>query len=224
MALGRLYIVSTPIGNLEDITLRALRVLKEADVVAAEDTRKTGRLLDHFNIRTRLLSYHSYNEQRRIPQLIERLKNGETVALVSDAGTPGISDPAYQIVCEAIREGLPVVPVPGATAFLPALVSSALPTESFVFAGFLPTKKGRKTKLEQLRLEKRTVVLYEAPHRILRTLRDLREMFGDRDAAVGRELTKKFEEIVRGKLSDLIAKFESQKILGEFVVVVEGCK
>jgi len=224
MVTGTLYIVSTPIGNLEDITLRALRILKEVDIVAAEDTRKTKYLLGHFNIEKKLVSYYSYNEERRIPELIERLKNGESVALVSDAGTPGISDPAYHIVREAIGQGIPIIPIPGATAFLPALVASGLPAESFLFEGFLPTKKGRKTKLEQLKSEERTIILYESPHRILRTLHDLLEVLGDRDAAVGRELTKKFEEIVRGKLSKIIAKFEKEKIRGEFVIVVAGYK
>jgi 16S rRNA (cytidine1402-2'-O)-methyltransferase len=224
MATGKLYIVATPIGNLEDITLRALRILREVDYVVAEDTRKTKFLLDHFDISKRLVSYYSYNEKRRVPQLIDHLKNGESIALVSDAGTPGISDPAYKIVREAVEQDVQIVPIPGTAAFLPALVVSGLPTDSFVFEGFLPTKKGRKTKLDQLKTEERTLVLYESPYRFVRTMHDLLEILGDRDVAVGRELTKKFEEIVRGKISEIIEKFGKEKVRGEFVIVVAGCR
>lgn len=221
---GSLYIVPTPIGNLEDITLRALKVFGGVDVIAAEDTRTTKFLLDHYNIQKPLISFFSHNEQIRVPQIIERLKKGESVAVVSDAGTPGISDPAHTIITAAIEEAIPIIPLPGATAFIPALIASGLPTHSFVFEGFLPHKKGRKTRLEKLAEEERTIVLYESPHRILKTLEELKEYMGDRPAVIGRELTKKFEEIVRGNLSELLQKFSSQSIKGEFVIVVEGKK
>jgi 16S rRNA (cytidine1402-2'-O)-methyltransferase len=219
---GTLYIVSTPIGNLEDITYRAVNILSNVDLVAAEDTRNSGNLLKHFNIHKPLLSFYSYNESRRLPELIEKLKSGLSIALVSDAGTPGISDPAYTIIRAAIDENIPVVAIPGAAAFLPALVTSGLPIDRFVFEGFLPVKKGRKTKLEYLRDEDRTIILYESPHRILRTLNDLMEYFGDREIAVARELTKKFEEIRRGKLSEIITYYSSHTIRGEFVLIISG--
>jgi 16S rRNA (cytidine1402-2'-O)-methyltransferase len=222
VAKGTLYIVATPIGNLEDITYRAVNILSNVDLVAAEDTRNSGNLLKHFNIHKPLLSFYSYNESRRLPELIEKLKSGLSIALVSDAGTPGISDPAYTIIRAAIDENIPVVAIPGAAAFLPALVTSGLPIERFVFEGFLPVKKGRKTKLEYLRDEERTIILYESPHRILRTLNDLLEYFGDREIAVARELTKKFEEIKRGKLSEIITYYSSRTIRGEFVLIISG--
>ncbi len=221
---GTLYIVATPIGNLEDITHRALKVLSQVDCIAAEDTRKTRFLLEHFNIQKELISYYSYNEDRRIPLLIQRLKGGASIALVSDAGTPGISDPAYQLVRAAIEADITIVPIPGPTAFLPALIVSGLPTDRFVFEGFLPVKKGRKTKLEKLSAEERTIILYESPHRILRTLQDLFTYFDDREITIGRELTKKFEEILRGKISEVLKKLHSRFIKGEFVIVVAGKK
>ncbi|MBW7888728.1 MAG: 16S rRNA (cytidine(1402)-2'-O)-methyltransferase [Bacteroidetes bacterium] len=217
-----LYIVPTPIGNLEDITLRSLHILQHVDAVAAEDTRTTKILLDHYNISKLLISFFSQNEQLRIPQLVERMKRGESLALVSDAGTPGISDPAHSIITACIEEGINIVPLPGATAFIPALVASGLPTHEFVFAGFLPHKKGRQTKLKLLAAEKRTFVLYESPHRLLKTLQELLNFCGNRNAAVGRELTKKFEEIKRGTLSMLAEHFSQATIRGEFVIVVEG--
>jgi 16S rRNA (cytidine1402-2'-O)-methyltransferase len=219
---GALYIVPTPIGNLEDITFRAVNILGGVDVIAAEDTRKTKFLLDHFKIEKPLLSFFTQNEQFRVPQIIERLKNHESVALVSDAGTPGISDPAYSIITAAIEEGIEIIPLPGPTAFIPVLVASGLPTNEFVFLGFLPHKKGRKTKLEIISSEERTVVLYESPHRILRTLEELREHCGERNAVVGREMTKKFEEIVRGNLTFLIEHFSGKSIKGEFVLIING--
>lgn len=217
---GALYIVPTPIGNLEDITLRALNVLKGVDVIAAEDTRTTKFLLDHYGIQKPLLSFFSHNEQIRVPQIIQRLSNGEAVALVSDAGTPGISDPAHSIITAAIANSIRIIPLPGATAFVPALVASGLPTHEFVFAGFLPHKKGRKTKMERLREEERTIILYESVHRIEKTLQELLECFGDRKVVVGRELSKKFEEIVRGTLSSVLHNYTFRK--GEFVLVIEG--
>jgi 16S rRNA (cytidine1402-2'-O)-methyltransferase len=220
--LGVLYIVPTPIGNLGDITIRALEVLKAVDAVAAEDTRTTKFLLDHFQIQKPLLSFFSHNEQIRVPQIIERLKQGESIAIVSDAGTPGISDPAYSIITAAIEQEIRIVPLPGATAFVPVLVASGLSTHEFVFIGFLPHKKGRKTKLESLVEEKKTIILYESPHRIVKTLQELMNYLGDRKAVIGREMTKKFEELTRGTLSSLITDYSSRSIKGEFVVVVEG--
>lgn len=217
-----LYVVPTPIGNLEDITLRALHVLKNVDVIAAEDTRTTKFLLDHYNIEKPLLSFYSHNEQVRVPQIIERLKKGDAVAIVSDAGTPGISDPAFSIITAAIQNEIKIVPLPGATALIPALVASGLPTHEFVFEGFLPHKKGRKTKLERLSNEERTIVLYESPHRILKTLEELLEYFGDRNIVIARELTKKFEEIIRGRLYNLVYNYTFHSIKGEFVLVIEG--
>lgn len=219
---GTLYIVATPIGNMEDISRRALAVLSNVDLIAAEDTRHTGLLLKHFGISRPLLSFFSYNEQKRIPGLVQTLTSGKSVAIVSDAGTPGISDPATSLVRAAIEAGITVVSVPGAAAFLTALVASGLPTDRFVFEGFLPLKKGRKTRLERLRTEERTIILYESPHRIGRTLREMGEVFGDRRAVVARELTKKFEEFARGTLPELASRFSDLKARGEFVVLVEG--
>ena len=217
-----LYVVSTPIGNLEDITFRAVSILSGVDLIAAEDTRTTLVLLRHYNIAKPLVSYYSYNEARRTPELVEKLASGSSIALVSDAGTPGISDPAFRMIRATLDRGFPVVAIPGPAAFLPALIASGLPTGRFVFEGFLPVKKGRKTKLELLALEERTIILYESPHRILRTLTDLRLVLGDREVSVARELTKKFEEIVRGKLSAVHLHFSSKSIKGEFVLVIAG--
>lgn len=219
---GVLYIVATPIGNLEDMTLRAIRTLGDVDIVAAEDTRTTRVLLDHFNIHKPLVSYYSYNEVRRTPELIAELKRGRSVALVSDAGMPGISDPASRVIRAALGEGIRVVPIPGASALLPALVVSGLAMDRFVFEGFLPLKKGRRTKLEQLRAEPRTIILYESPHRLLRTLNDLHAALGDRAISVSRELTKKFEETVRGTVSSALQHFTAHPVRGEFVIVIEG--
>jgi 16S rRNA (cytidine1402-2'-O)-methyltransferase len=219
---GTLYIVSTPIGNLEDISLRALDVLRGADLIAAEDTRTTGNLLRHYDIRKPMVSYFSHNEERRVPELIAKLKAGLSLAVVSDAGTPGISDPATRLISAAIENEVPVVAIPGPTAFLPALIVSGLPMKSFVYEGFLPIKKGRTTMLAGLAREERTVVLYESPHRLLRTLGDLKAAFGDRQISVAREITKKFEEVVRGTISEAIAHFTTHRIRGEFVLVVAG--
>ncbi len=221
---GTLYVVSTPIGNLDDITLRAIKILGGVDVIAAEDTRTTKVLLNHLSIRKPLVSYYSYNEARRVPELIERLKEGKSVAVVTDAGTPGISDPAFLLVRAAVEQNLSVVPVPGASALLAALVVSGLPTDRFVFEGFLPVKKGRKTKLEALKHEMRTIVLYESPFRIERTLRDLYEHWGERRVVVARELTKKFEEIQRGFLSEVLDRVRRGTPRGEYVIVLEGFK
>ncbi len=218
-----LYLVSTPIGNLEDITLRALRVLKEVDLIACEDTRHTRRLLNHFGINKPTVSYHEHNEQKRADELVGRLLGGESIALVTDAGTPGISDPAYRVVTAAIERGIAVVPVPGATALIGALVGSGLPTDSFLFAGFLPNKKqARRAKLEELKPERATLILYEAPHRIREMLIDAREILGDREASLARELTKMHEEFIRGKISDIIAHFDAREPRGEMALVIAG--
>jgi 16S rRNA (cytidine1402-2'-O)-methyltransferase len=218
-----LYLVSTPIGNLEDITLRALRVLKEVDLIACEDTRHTRKLLDHFGIRKPTISYHEHNELARAEELAERLARGESVALVTDAGTPGISDPAYRIVTAAIERGVTVMPIPGATAMIAGLVASGLPTDAFLFAGFLPQKKSaRRTRLEELKAERATLICYEAPHRIRETLADALDILGDRDAAIARELTKLHEQFLRGPLSDLLARFEANAPRGEMTLVIAG--
>jgi 16S rRNA (cytidine1402-2'-O)-methyltransferase len=219
---GDLYLVSTPIGNLEDITARAVRVLSEVDVIAAEDTRTAGLLLRHLDIRKPLLSYHGYNERRRIPELVSRLSGGESIAVVTDAGTPGISDPASFIIRAAIDAGVRVIPVPGPSAFLAALSASGLPMDRFVFEGFLPVKKRRRSKLSELAEEERTIVLYESPHRIERTVRDLLEVFGERQAALVREITKKFEETLRGSFSTILEEVQARKMKGEIVLVVQG--
>jgi 16S rRNA (cytidine1402-2'-O)-methyltransferase len=219
---GTLYIVATPIGNLDDISFRAVKILSGVNAIAAEDTRKTRVLLNHLNVQKELISYFSYNELKRTPYLIGRLKSGESIGLVSDAGTPGISDPAYRIIREAITNGIPVRAIPGAAAFLPALIVSGLPMERFVFEGFLPSKKGRMTRLKKLAEEERTIVFYESPHRLLRTLREILEHFGDREMSLIRELTKKFEEVIRGRVSEVLRSLSSRSLKGEFVIVVAG--
>jgi len=219
-----LYIVPTPIGNLEDITLRALNVLRDADVVACEDTRTSGVLLQHYKIETPRTSFHAFNEAGKVDFLISRLQQGETVALISDAGTPGISDPGFSLVRAAVQAGVLVEVLPGATAFVPALVVSGLPCDRFVFEGFLPVKKGRQTRMKGLAEEARTMVFYESPHRILKTLDGFVALFGpDRPACVARELSKKFEEVVRGTLSSVRAHFNNDaKVRGEFVLIIGG--
>jgi 16S rRNA (cytidine1402-2'-O)-methyltransferase len=220
--IGTLYLVATPIGNLEDITYRAVKVLAAVDVIAAEDTRKTRILLDHYGISKPMLSYYSYNERQRTPELIEKLLAGQSIAVVSDAGTPGISDPAFYLVREALAHSIPLVPIPGASAFISALVVSGLPTERFVFEGFLPQKKGRKTRLDILAREERTIILYESPHRVVRTVEDIISNWGERNIVVARELTKKFEEIVRGPASLVLRELSNRKTRGEYVLIVEG--
>ncbi|MGD0591833.1 MAG: 16S rRNA (cytidine(1402)-2'-O)-methyltransferase [Bacteroidota bacterium] len=219
---GTLFLVATPIGNLEDITYRAVKVLSSVDLIAAEDTRKTKILLARYDINKPMMSYYSYNEKGRAPQLIEKLLAGQSIALVSDAGTPGISDPAFHIVQQAVEKEIPIIPLPGPTAFISALIVSGLPTDRFVFEGFLPLKKGRKTKFESLKSESRTIILYEAPHRILKTLADVVAFFGNRRIVVARELTKKFEEIVRGNAEFVLAQLEKKTPRGEYVVIIEG--
>lgn len=218
-----LYLVPTPIGNLKDITLRALEVLKEVDLILAEDTRTTGFLLKHYEIKTSQKSYHAHNEHKTVSELVQRMQNGETFALVTDAGTPGISDPGFLIVREAVAAGLMVECLPGATAFVPALVKSGLPSDKFVFEGFLPMKKGRQSRLIALANEERTVVLYESPHKIRKTLEQIVEFFGqDRIVSVSRELTKVFEETKTGPAWEIRDYFAAKEIKGEFVVVIQG--
>ena len=221
--MGTLYLVPTPVGNLEDITLRALRVLREADMVLAEDTRTSGLLLKHFEIKNAMQSYHKFNEHQTVSHVVERLQAGETVAVVSDAGTPGISDPGFLIAREAIRAGVEVVCLPGATALVPALVSSGLPSDRFCFEGFLPQKKGRQTRIEALRGETRTMIFYESPHRVVKALTQFVEVFGpDRPVSVCREISKVHEECVRGTLAEVLQHFTDNEPRGEFVIVVGG--
>ena len=220
---GTLYVVATPIGNLDDITFRALRVLDEVDLIAAEDTRHTRGLLDHFGLRTPMTSYHDHNETEKAGQLVDRLRQGEFIALVSDAGTPAISDPGYRLVTAAIAAGVRVVPVPGASAIAAVLSASGLPPDRFVFEGFLPAKqKERQRNLEALRGETRTLVFYEAPHRIRDTLADMAAIIGDRDAVIAREVTKLHEEFMRGKISELAARIAERDHIGELTIVVRG--
>ena len=221
--MGTLYIVPTPVGNMEDITLRALRILKEADLVLAEDTRTSGILLKHYDIKNHLMAHHKFNEHGTTAGIIEKLKAGMTIAQISDAGTPGISDPGFFLAREAAREGIPVITLPGATACIPAIVSSGLPCDRFCFEGFLPQKKGRQTHLESLKEETRTMVFYESPYRMLKTLKQFRDVFGgDRQVSVAREISKIHEEHVRGTLDEVIAHFEETEPKGEIVIVLAG--
>ncbi len=221
----KLYIVPTPIGNLEDITFRALRVLKEVSLILAEDTRTSGKLLKHFEIETRTQSYHLFNEHQVVEQLVKRIANGETMALISDAGTPAISDPGFLLVRACIQNDISVECLPGATAFVPALVNSGLPCERFIFEGFLPHKKGRQTKLKSLENQDCTMIFYESPHRLLKTLEQFCETFGkDRRACVSRELSKIYEENKRGTLEELLAYFSQKEVKGEIVITLEGSR
>ncbi|HOQ75481.1 MAG TPA: 16S rRNA (cytidine(1402)-2'-O)-methyltransferase [Thermoclostridium sp.] len=220
---GTLYLVATPIGNLEDITYRAVRILSEADLVAAEDTRRTLKLLNHLQIKKPLISYHDNNRLSRADELVERLKNGENIALVSDAGMPAISDPGEELVSICIQEGIPVTVIPGCTAALSALVVSGLSTKRFAFEGFLPHRRNERIKrLKELSGEERTLIFYEAPHRIRSTLNDMLEVFGERQCALARELTKLHEEVLRGSLPELVSKLETEPPRGEFVIIVSG--
>ncbi|MDY4410322.1 MAG: 16S rRNA (cytidine(1402)-2'-O)-methyltransferase [Prevotella sp.] len=221
--MGILYIVPTPVGNMEDITLRALRILKEADLVLAEDTRTSGILLKHYDIKCHLMAHHKFNEHGTTAGVVERLKAGQVIALISDAGTPGISDPGFFLAREAAKAGITVQTLPGATACIPAIVSSGLPCDRFCFEGFLPQKKGRMTHLESLREETRTMIFYESPYRTLKTLQQLRDVFGgDRQVSVAREISKVHEEHVRGTLDEVISHFEETEPRGEIVIVVAG--
>lgn len=223
-APGTLYIVATPIGNLEDMTFRALSVLKQVDVIAAEDTRHTGKLLHHFQIATPQISYHDHNQRSRLPELMQRLQQGATIALVTDAGMPGISDPGYELVKACAEGGITVVPIPGASAVVTALSAAGLPTDRFVFEGFLPVKgQERRDRLEAVSQEARTVVLYEAPHRLRQTLQDLSQVVGEeRSIVLARELTKRYEQFWRGSLKDAIVYYQTQEPQGEFTLVIAG--
>ena len=217
---GTLYLVGTPLGNLEDITLRALRILKEADLIAAEDTRRTRKLLSHYQLHTSLTSYHEYNKKQKGPLLIKSLLKGKDVALVSNSGMPGISDPGYHLIQLVLANNIKIVPIPGPTALITGLAASGLPTDSFLFLGFLSSKEGRrKRELQELKEEKRTILIYESPHRILKTLENIREVLGDRPAVIARELTKKFEEITRGRISELLKEVKPK---GEITLLIKG--
>ncbi|MCE5225484.1 MAG: 16S rRNA (cytidine(1402)-2'-O)-methyltransferase [Porphyromonadaceae bacterium] len=221
--MAKLTVVPTPVGNLEDITFRAIRVLKEADLILAEDTRTTGFLLKHFEIQNKMLSHHKFNEHKTVSQLAERIRGGENIALVSDAGTPSISDPGFMLVRECVQLGVDVECLPGATAFVPALVNSGLPSDKFCFEGFLPPKKGRQTRLKELSTETRTVIFYESPYRLVKTLTQLSENMGsDRRVSVSREISKLHEETVRGTLAEVISHFSMNDPKGEIVIVLAG--
>ncbi len=223
MKAGKLYLVPTPIGNLEDMTFRAIRILKEVDVILAEDTRTSAPMLKHFGIDKKAYSHHQHNEHKATSEIIKFLKQGQNVALISDAGTPAISDPGFFLVREAIKNEIEVNCLPGATAFVPALVNSGLPSDQFVFEGFLPVKKGRQTRLKLLANEERTMIFYESPHRLLKTLEEFAEFLGeDRQASVSRELTKMYEETVRGTVVEIKSHFENNILKGEFVICVSG--
>lgn len=223
--MSKLYVVPTPIGNLDDMTFRAIQVLKNVDIILAEDTRNSAKLLHHFSIETPMQSHHMHNEHQTLPSLIQRLKQGTQMALITDAGTPAISDPGFLLTRACIGEGIEVECLPGATAFVPALVNSGLPNDRFVFEGFLPEKKGRQTRLQQLSQETRTIILYVSPHKLVKTLHELAMHFGeDRQASISRELTKLHEETQRGTLQELIFHYENRTIKGEIVMVIGGKK
>jgi 16S rRNA (cytidine1402-2'-O)-methyltransferase len=221
--MGKLFVVPTPVGNLEDMTFRAIRVLKEADLILAEDTRTSGILLKHFEIKNAMISHHKFNEHKTVEGIVNRLKAGETIALISDAGTPGISDPGFLVVRECVRNGIEVQCLPGATAFVPALVASGLPNDRFCFEGFLPQKKGRMTRLLSLQEETRTMIFYESPYRLVKTLTQFMEYFGpERQVSVCREISKIHEESVRGTLTEVIAHFTATEPRGEIVIILSG--
>lgn len=223
--MSKLFLVPTPIGNLEDITFRSIRILNEVDLILAEDTRTSGKLLKHFDIKPPMQSFHMHNEHKVLDKMIDKLKMGIKIALISDAGTPGISDPGFLLVRACVEEGIDTECLPGATALIPALVQSGFPTDRFVFEGFLPPKKGRQTRLKQWSEETRTIVFYESPHKIVKTLSQLQEFVGpDRRLSVSRELSKKFEETLRGTVNELILHFSKKAPKGEFVIVLEGKK
>ncbi|MCG2459285.1 16S rRNA (cytidine(1402)-2'-O)-methyltransferase [Flavobacteriaceae bacterium F89] len=223
--MGKLYLVPTPIGNLEDITFRAIKVLKEVDLILAEDTRTSGKLLQHYEIGTPMQSHHMHNEHKTVDGIVQRLQSGETMALISDAGTPAISDPGFLLTRACVERGIDVACLPGATAFVPALVNSGLPNDKFVFEGFLPVKKGRQTRLQMLSEESRTLVFYESPHKLIKTLTQFVEYFGaDRQLTVSRELTKLYEETIRGTAEEVLAHYSKKPPKGEIVIVVAGKK
>ncbi|MEO1256375.1 MAG: 16S rRNA (cytidine(1402)-2'-O)-methyltransferase [Bacteroidota bacterium] len=221
---GVLYLVPTPIGNLGDMTFRGVEVLKTVDLILAEDTRTSGYLLKHYEINTPAQSFHAHNEHKKVEEAINKLKEGSSIAQISDAGTPGVSDPGFLLVREALANKIKIDVLPGATAFVPALIKSGFSCERFIFEGFLPHKKGRQSRIELLREERRTTIFYESPHRLLKTLNQFQEILGNRRVSVSRELTKKFEETVTGQIEELISYFGSKSVKGEFVIVLEGLK
>lgn len=221
---GKLYLVPTPIGNLGDMTYRAVEILKGVDLILAEDTRTSGFLLKHYEVSTQAQSFHAHNEHKKVEEVINKLLSGTSIAQISDAGTPGISDPGFLLVRAALENNIPVESLPGATAFVPALVNSGFPCDRFVFEGFLPHKKGKQTRIEALLEEKKTSIFYESPHRLIKTLEQFKEILGERNVSVSRELTKKFEETVTGSLDEVLTYFKSKAIKGEFVLVLEGAK
>ena len=223
--MSKLFLVPTPIGNLEDITLRAIRILEESDLILAEDTRTSGKLLKHLNVSTQMQSFHMHNEHKILDRMIEKLKMGNQIAMISDAGTPGISDPGFLLVRACVENDISTECLPGATALIPALVQSGFPTDRFIFEGFLPPKKGRQTRLKEWAEETKTIVFYESPHKIIKTLGQLQEFVGgERKLSISREISKKFEETVRGTVNELIIHFEEKAPKGEFVVILEGKK
>lgn len=223
--MAKLYIVPTPIGNLEDITLRSINVLIDSDLVLCEDTRRSKILMSHYKINTQLKSFHKFNEHKEVESIVEQIKEGKKISLISDAGTPGISDPGFLIVRTCVESEIEIECLPGATAFVPALINSGIPSDKFIFEGLLPVKKGRKTRLEMLSNEKRTMIFYESPHKILKTLNDFKLNFGsERKISISRELTKVYEENIRGTVEEVISFFGDKKIKGEIVIVVEGNK
>jgi len=224
LSAGAIYVVSTPIGNLGDISLRAIEILKTVDLIACEDTRQTSKILKHYDIKNKMTPYHDHNKEYKTPSLIELIKKGKSIALVSDAGTPAISDPGFYLIREAIKNDVRISPIPGPSALTAAAVASGMEIDRFIFEGYLPRKKGRVRRLKELAAYKVTIVIFEGPHRLLRSLRDLREALGDRKAAIGREMTKLNEEFIRGNLSDLIVNFSARKPKGEFVILIEGNK
>jgi len=224
LSSGVIYIVATPIGNLDDISFRALETLRNVDFIACEDTRHTLKLLNKYEIKNKLIPYHDHNKIKKTPVLIEKLKEGQSLALVSDAGTPSISDPGFYLIREAIKNDIGLSPIPGPTSLISAVVTSGLEIDRFVFEGYLPRKKGRTKRLKELAEYRVTIVIFEGPHRVIKTLNDLREYLGDRKAAIGREMTKMNEEFLRGSLSELIAHYDNRKPRGEYVIVVERNK
>jgi 16S rRNA (cytidine1402-2'-O)-methyltransferase len=224
MPSGKLYIVSTPIGNLGDFTFRAVDVLNTVQLIAAEDTRVSGKLLKHYEIKTPMLSYHDHNKEQATPGLLRKLEGGDDIALISDAGTPLISDPGFFLVRAAVAQDIEVVPIPGASAMLAALVAAGLPSDRFTFEGFLPRKKGRQTRFKMLAEDPRTIILYESPHRVGRTLRDIGDHMGDRQVVIGSEITKKFEEFIRGSVSEIREQLDTRSIKGEVVIMIGGNK
>jgi len=224
MSAGTLYIVSTPIGNLGDFTFRAVEILKSVQLIAAEDTRVSGILLKHYEIATPMLPYHDFNKEQATPGILRKLDKGDDIALISDAGTPLISDPGFFLVRAAVAQGLNIVPIPGASAMLAGLVAAGLPSDRFTFEGFLPRKKGRQTRFKFLAEDPRTIILYESPHRVARTLKDIGEYMGNREVVIGREITKKYEEFIRGKVSEIREQLDTRSIKGEVVIMIGGKK